>query len=185
VNKKERPAPMVVTLRRAGQDWLSEKRDRSYRNPHTISPRNFARQSSYTVKCGLNHAQASAITDDLHLALKREAQQAITIGRLLIEANGTSLPEVHISKPEWPQVCIKFYQGLAQCTGTKLYFVSSLDRVNREALLHAGVRSRLLSYADLKNKRSGVIESYFFERRCFIAEIKDAKRAAKARRCHE
>jgi hypothetical protein len=99
-----------------------------------------------------------------------------------LQVSGTSLPEIIESRAARLRVCIKFYQGLAECTGTKIYFVSSFERVVREALAHCDARSHLLSYADLKNKRPGAIENYCFERPYAIAEVKDAQRAAKARK---
>lgn len=73
---------------------------------------------------------------------------------------GTSLAEVRDSKTARMRVCIKFYQGLAACSGTKIYFVSGFDCHHRDLLLHSGARSHLLSYAELKGKRADVLRDY-------------------------
>jgi hypothetical protein len=77
-----------------------------------------------------------------------------------LQVSGTSLPEIIESRAARMRMCIRFYQGLAQCTGTKIYFVSSFEHVICEALARCGARSHLLSFADLKNKRSGALENY-------------------------
>ena len=73
---------------------------------------------------------------------------------------GVTLQEVGTSKPARMQVCIKVFLELAVHTGTPLFFVTNLDNEQRQVLSQGGAATRLLSYAELQNKRASALADY-------------------------
>ncbi len=75
------------------------------------------------------------------------------------EECGTSLAELRICKVARRRVNIRYYQGLAEVAKVKIFFVSGLNDYSLvEALRHCGVRSHLLSFAELKDNLVGMIK---------------------------
>jgi hypothetical protein len=55
---------------------------------------------------------------------------------------------------------IKYYKGLATSTDTRPFFVTNCDHEQRMALFQSGAQTRLLSFAELQNKREGALQKY-------------------------
>ena len=72
---------------------------------------------------------------------------------------GTSLDELRVSRMARQRVNLKYYLGLAAASNVKIYFVSCVhDRTFFDALHNSGVRSHLLSYAELKDNIPGMVK---------------------------
>jgi hypothetical protein len=92
--------------------------------------------------------------DNLNGRCRREQ-----VERFLAEV-GVTLPQVRTSKPARMRVCIKYFAGLAACSNTRLFYVTNLDNEQREVLSQGGAATRLLSFAELQNKRATALQDY-------------------------
>jgi hypothetical protein len=65
-----------------------------------------------------------------------------------------------MGKPARIRVCLKYFQGLAKATDTTIYFVTNIDREQREVLTQAQAMTRLLSFAELQHKPVEALADY-------------------------
>jgi hypothetical protein len=91
----------------------------------------------------------------------RRAQAERFIGE---EVDGVTLEQMrpigNAGKSARMRVCIKFFMEQAAIIGTPLFFVTNIDRVQQQALSQGGASTRLLSFAELQNKRPTALADY-------------------------
>jgi hypothetical protein len=91
---------------------------------------------------------------------KHDAFVRAQVERFLVEEVGVTLDQVRDEVSARWRTCIIFLRGLGRATGTEMFFVTSHVQSMRDTLLDAGAHTHLLSYFNLRTRRSVTLEPY-------------------------